>query len=166
MSDGWKYSDKEYLKLYRKIVDWEWYSCPATKDLFIHCLIKANWKAADWHGIHMEPGEFIQSNEKIANETGLSVKQIRTAFLHLIETGEVAVRRVGKYRVITVKNYSTYQQMGSVEGIKRAPKTALKGHEKGSGYKKVKKYEEEKENSVPSGTKKPDDDDDEGWEDP
>ena len=46
----------EWIKLNRKIVNWEWYQDIATFKLFIHCLIKANWKDAkfeEWYKIRI-----------------------------------------------------------------------------------------------------------------
>ena len=39
-----EYSEREYIKLNRKILKWEWYSDPNTRALFIHCLLKAKWR--------------------------------------------------------------------------------------------------------------------------
>ena len=44
----------EWIKLNRKIVNWEWYQDIATFKLFIHCLIKANWKDAKFKGIEIK----------------------------------------------------------------------------------------------------------------
>jgi hypothetical protein len=121
---AWEYSDNEYIKLFRKLINWEWYSEPATKDVFLHCLLKANWKPTSWKGIALERGEFIQSIYNMAKETGLSVRQIRTALSHLIDTNSVTIRKVGKYRIINVSRYVDYQSSDT----KSAPKLTHKRH--------------------------------------
>ena len=122
---AWEYSDNEYIKLYRKLINWEWYSDPNTKVVFLHCLLKANWKPTSWHGVEMDRGEFIQSIYNMSKETGLSVRQIRTAISHLIDTNSVTIRKVGKYRVINVSKYIDYQ----ASDTKNAPKLTSKRHQ-------------------------------------
>jgi len=121
---AWEYSNNEYIKLFRKLINWEWYSEPATKDVFLHCLLKANWKPTSWKGIALERGEFIQSIYNMAKETGLSVRQIRTALSHLIDTNSVTIRKVGKYRIINVSKYVDYQS----NDTKSAPKLTRNRH--------------------------------------
>jgi len=36
------------------MLDWEWYDDINTKVLFIHLLIKANWKEKKWRGIKIK----------------------------------------------------------------------------------------------------------------
>lgn len=105
-----------HIKLDRKILDWEWYRDINTKTLFLHCLLKANWKDGRFQGVDIPRGSFATSYQSLADETGLSVKNVRTAINHLKTTGEVAVNRHPKFSVITVKNYYSYQADGTVSG--------------------------------------------------
>jgi len=98
-----------YLKLHRKMLEWGWYSDINTRILFFHCLLKTNWKAGEWCGIKFSAGQFITSLQTLANETGLSVQQVRTALQHLVSTGELTSYQQGKARVITVNNWNEYQ---------------------------------------------------------
>ena len=98
-----------FVKLDRGILNWEWYSEPCTRGLFIHCILKANWKAGSWKGQPYERGQFITSLSSLADETGYSVQNIKTALKHLISTGELTSKATNKYRIITVCNYDKYQ---------------------------------------------------------
>ena len=98
-----------FIKLYKKMLDWEWYDDNNTKVLFLHCLLKANWKPTKWHGIEIEPGQFITSLPSLAEETCLSIMQVRTALAHLISTGEITSKQQAKCRIITVNAWSDYQ---------------------------------------------------------
>lgn len=102
-------TDNEYIKLNRKIIGWEWYLNINVKTLFIHCLLKANWKDGRFEGKYIKRGSFVTSLEKLKVETGLSVQQIRTALEKLQSTGEVTSKTFSKYRIITVVNYEQYQ---------------------------------------------------------
>ena len=138
----WNYSENEFLKLYRKTLGWEWYKDVPTKVLFFHCLLRANWKPGSWKGVPYEAGQFITSISSLAEETGLSIKQVRVALKHLIKTGEVASKGHAKYTVITVKNWSQYQQEGTIKGKERASK----GQAEGNRYKKIRSKEDKNTN--------------------
>ena len=128
-----------YLKLYKKMLEWEWYDDINTKVLFLHCLLKANWKETSWHGINLEPGQFITSLASLSEETHLSVKQVRVALNHLISTGEVASKGQAKCRIITIKNWSEYQ----AEGRQRAGKGQAEGKQRATD-KELKKDKNDK----------------------
>lgn len=103
----------DYVKISRKILEWEWYKDVNTKVLFFHILLKANWKLGRFQGTEVPRGSFVTSQQNLALETGLTLKNVRTALKHLENTGEVAVNRHSKFSVITIKNYDKYQSGGS-----------------------------------------------------
>lgn len=137
----WEYSDTEYIKLYRRMLNWEWYTDTNTKVLFLHCLLKANWKAGKWHGYSYQRGQFITSLRSLAKETGLTVKEVRTALNHLISTNELASKPTNKFRIITVVSFDRYQSTGNQTGTQGASN----GQTKGNRYKNNKKYKEGEE---------------------
>lgn len=98
-----------FIKLHRKMLEWEWYDDPNTCRVFIHCLLRANWKETRWHGIEIKPGQFITSLPSLAEETQLSEMQVRTALKKLISTGEITSKQQARCRIITVNNWHTYQ---------------------------------------------------------
>lgn len=102
-------SDGGYIKIFRKLQDWEWYSDPNTKAVFLHCLLMANWEPKRIKGIEYKRGQFSQTHPDMAEKLGLSERQVRTAVEHLTLTGELTVSYVGRNRVITVRNYDQYQ---------------------------------------------------------
>lgn len=106
---AWNYTDTEYIKLYRKFIGWEWYQDVNTKVLFLHCLLRANWKPGRWQGMEYKAGQFITSLSQLSKETGLTVMQVRTALKHLKLTGEVTDFQQANFRIITVKNWVRYQ---------------------------------------------------------
>lgn len=107
-------SDSGYIKLYRDIEKWEWWSDPPTRDVFIYCLVKANWKDGRFKGHEVKRGSFITSRAKMAKETGFSEQQVRTAISHLLSTGELTKSGTPKWSVITVQNYDKYQSINQV----------------------------------------------------
>jgi len=98
-----------YVKLFRKLADWEWYSDSNTFRLFIHCLIKANYEEKKWRGQVIKPGSFVTSTMKLADELHLTRAQIRYSIHNLQNTQNLATKSTNKYTVITVLNWAEYQ---------------------------------------------------------
>lgn len=121
-----------YIKLHRRILNWEWYDDIITKSVFLHCLLKANHTEKKWRGITIPRGSFITSYAKLAEELKLSKKQIRTAIEKLKTTGELAHKTTNKYSIITVINYSLYQSEGIQDDIQEGTQRALKGQAEGT----------------------------------
>jgi biotin operon repressor len=98
-----------FIKIYRNLLDWEWWGDHNTTRLFLYCLLAANWKDKSWQGHRIKRGQFVTSLPKLAKKTGLSREQVRTALKHLILTGNLTDKTYSKFRIITVKNYDAYQ---------------------------------------------------------
>lgn len=101
--------DGSYIKLSRGLLDWEWYSDINTTRAFIHMLLKANWKDGNFKGMVVPRGSFVSSVGKLASETGLTEREIRTAISHLKMTGEVTSKTTNKFTVFSVVKYDLYQ---------------------------------------------------------
>ena len=95
----------DYIKLSRKILEWEWYGDINTCRLFLHMLLKANWKDGRFQGTEIPRGSFVSSLSRLAEETGLTERKVRTALDHLKTTGEVTSRSHSKFTVFTSKTY-------------------------------------------------------------
>ena len=104
----------DYVKISRKILEWEWYKDVNTKVVFFHILLKANWKNGRFQGMEIPRGSFATSYQSLAEETGLTVMNVRTAIKHLKLTQEITVSQHSKFSVITVKNYDAYQTVNKV----------------------------------------------------
>ena len=102
-------TDNGYMKLFRKISEWEWYDDPVTFKVFLHFLITARWQDGSWHGIEIKRGEVLESLPSIALKNGLTVRNVRTAIQHLIDTNSVTIRKVGRCHIYKVSEYEKYQ---------------------------------------------------------
>lgn len=100
---------KGYIKLYRSLLDWEWYSDINTTRLFLHILFKANHIDKKWHGNMIQKGSFITGMSKLSQETKLSVQQIRTSLNKLKSTNEITSKSTNEFTLITVEKYADYQ---------------------------------------------------------
>ena len=99
----------DYIKLFRNILNWEWWHDINTCRVFIFLLLKANWKDSTWKGIEVKRGSYISSLDKVAADTDLTRDEVRTAIKHLTKTKEITTVTTRKYTVFSVLNYDLYQ---------------------------------------------------------
>ena len=107
-------NDDGFIKIHRRMLKWEWYKDTNTKLLFLHCLLKANWKDGRFQGIEVPRGSFVTSlstlsEELSSKEQTFTVQNVRTSLKHLTLTGELTSKSYSKYRIITVNKYNEYQ---------------------------------------------------------
>ncbi len=102
-----------WLKLFRCFTEWEWYSDTNTVRLFLHLLLRVNYRERRWKGIIIPRGSMVTSLAALAAETTLSVQNVRTCLAHLKSTGEIRVETTPCYTLITVNNYARYQDGGT-----------------------------------------------------
>ena len=112
--------DKGYIKLWRSMLSWEWYDDPPTKDVYLHLILTASISPSIWHGIEIPRGSLVSSYRKIAEQTGLTIRQARTAINHLEMTGEVTRSAHPKFTVFTLNNYDKFQEVTSKTQGKRS----------------------------------------------
>jgi len=99
-----------WIKLYRKLLDWEWYSENATRSVFIHLLLTANTEDKKWKGIDIKKGQVIIGRKELSKKLGLSEQSIRTALTHLKSTNEITSKQYSYCTLVTINNFSDYQQ--------------------------------------------------------
>ena len=119
MAEGW-------ICIARKITEWEWYSDPNVFRLFIHLLLKANYRDQKWQGILVSRGQFVTSRGKISEQIGLSIKQIRGAEAKLVASDTISANGANRFTLYTILNYDDYQD----GGIESATKGQTKGKPK------------------------------------
>ena len=98
-----------HIKLHRALTEWGWYKDLPTCKLWLHVLLRANYKACEWQGIEIPRGAFATSYAALSAESGLTVKQVRTALGKLKKTGEITVETNRHYTIVTVAKYDEYQ---------------------------------------------------------
>lgn len=130
-----------FVKLFRKMLNWEWYKDVPVKTLFIHCLIRARHNEKRWRGLLLKQGQFPTGLTLLAKETGLSYQEIRTALKKLVSTNDITSEATTKGTIITVNNYSTYHDRkddGNVDINKRSTNEQQTGNKRATTIKNVK----------------------------
>ena len=102
-------ANEGYIKLYRKMMKWGWYTDTNTKCVFLHLLFMACYEPYYVGGIRLEPGQIITTVKEISEGTGISTQSVRTSLNRLKSTNEITIKTSNKNSLITVNNYSDYQ---------------------------------------------------------
>ena len=105
MSDGW-------IKLDRKMLDWEWMDDPYMVAFWVRLLLRVNTKDKKWHGRVVRRGQLLTSIRRLENCTGWSHHTIQRILRDLQDTGEIEVVSNKEGTLITVVNFSKYQDKG------------------------------------------------------
>ena len=99
-----------YILLYRKITQRDWYKNVPVKTVFIHCIMKANWTDKMYKGEVVKRGTFITSRRKLADETGLTEREVRTALEVLVDNKMIDKIPSKSNTLVIVLNYDLYQK--------------------------------------------------------
>lgn len=117
MADGW-------IKLHRRLVEWEWYLDSKMVHLFLHLLLMANSEDGEVRGVHVRRGQYLTGRKALAKETGLSEQEVRTCLDKLTNTktppkstskstskatSELTIKSTNKFSIITICKYEQYQ---------------------------------------------------------
>lgn len=123
--DGW-------IKIHRKLLDWEWYDDGNVVRVFLHLLLTANFEPKKWHGITIERGQLATSVVNLASQVHLTSKQIRIVLEKLKNTNEIDIQTTNKYTLITICKYADYQTQETAIGQTNGNQTAIKGQTNGN----------------------------------
>lgn len=106
-------ADNGFIKLYRKILDWEWYNDPDTFRLFMHLLLRANYEDKPWQGQIIKKWSLVTSRSKLSQETGLSEQKIRNQLNNLQTTNEITIKTTKHYTIIELVKWEEYNQQNN-----------------------------------------------------
>lgn len=103
--------DNGWIKLSRGLKEWRWYKDAETLLVFINLLLSANHKDNEVGTITIKRGQLMTSVKSICEDTGLTTQVVRTRLDRLELTGEITQKTTNKFRVITICNYDSYQNV-------------------------------------------------------
>ena len=102
MEGGW-------IKLHRKIMDWEWWGIPEMFILWVYLIFSANLEDKEWKGMKIPRGSFVTGRKRIAEACGISEQQVRTCLARLENSQQITIKSTNKYSIITICKYDDYQ---------------------------------------------------------
>jgi len=129
-----------YIKLDRKLKNWEWADEPNMVAMWIRILLEANYTDTIWKGKLFEAGTFPTSLSKLAMLTGLTEKQVRNCLGKLQKTDEIKIEATNRGMKIIVNKWSDYQ----LEDTKRANDEPCEWSPRRATLKEYKEVKEDK----------------------
>ena len=102
MNNGW-------VKLHRKLRNWEWYQDSQVVHLFLHLLLLANHQEKTWQGQPVKSGQLITGRKSLSADTGISEQSIRTALVKLVRSRVISIKSTSKFSIITILKWASYQ---------------------------------------------------------
>ena len=103
--DGW-------IKLNRKMLNWEWYTDLQTKSLFVHLLLTVSSSATTWRGRAVKAGSRVANMPTLIGETGMDERAVKRALSNLELTNDIVIERENpneRHWIVRVVNWPKYQ---------------------------------------------------------
>lgn len=120
-----------FVKIHRKLLNWEWYSNLPARVLLIHLLLIVNYEDKKWQGKVIKRGSCITSVSKLSVETRLTIKQVRIALDNLERTNEITRYTTANYTEISLNNFDKYQDVTNQRAKQGQTKGQTKDKQKG-----------------------------------
>jgi len=98
-----------YIKLHRKLTEWEWYNDANTFRVFMHLLLMANYAPKRYRGHEIPVGSVVTGRKALAKALNISEQNVRTSLAKLKSTSEITIKVTNKFSVISIVNYREYQ---------------------------------------------------------
>lgn len=100
---------ESYIKLYRKVVDWEHYKDGNTMRLFLHLLLNAVHDRQTAYDVPLRRGQYFTSYRQLQEDLDINVRFITESIRKLKESGEIETERCRWGTIFTITNYDDYQ---------------------------------------------------------
>lgn len=94
-----------FVKLPNELAEWAWYNDNNTLAVYVRLIFGAAWKDREYKNVHLKRGQIITTIPQIAEQSNLTVQQVRTVIDRLKSTGKITVERTSKFSIITLTEY-------------------------------------------------------------
>ena len=112
---------KGYVKIYRKMIDWEWFQDGNMLKAMLWLIINANTQDSKYRGIKVRRGSLVTSRKELSlkwsgkrRHERISEQEVRTILKRLQTSGEIIVNATSAFTLITICKYELYQGNGSI----------------------------------------------------
>lgn len=102
-----------YIKLDRAIRKWRWYTKKNMLNVWIELLLNAAFEDYYYDGQLIKRGQVLIGREKMANQLGIGVQELRTCLNRLVSTNEITIQSTNRGSIVTIINWDKYQSSPS-----------------------------------------------------
>ena len=117
-----------WIKLYRKMINWHWYMDSQIVHLYVHCLLKGSLVYVPT--IDRYVCQFETNRCQLHRETNISIQSIKTCIKKLTSTKEISFEKKSttKNSLVTICERDDYELLKNAMGTERAQN----GHRRGT----------------------------------
>lgn len=94
-----------FVKISNDLSEWAWYGDNNTLAVYVRLLLGAVWKDRNYQNVHLKRGQIATTIPQIAEQSNLTVQQVRTVLNRLKATGKITVNSTSRFSVITLIEY-------------------------------------------------------------
>lgn len=116
-----------WVKLHRKLLEWEWYGDAHMVHLLVHLLLTATHEDRKYKGLTIKRGQVVTSIKELAEALGASETSTRRRMKRLKSGGFLTIKVAHKITTITICNYDSYQMDKKESGGKMAEERRKSG---------------------------------------
>lgn len=117
--------ERGYVRVWRRLTDSGLLQHPRALQLFMHLLLTATSKPCRrivaGAPLELKPGDVVTGRERLAQELGATVREIRTAMDILKKMEIVTTKATNKYSVVSIINWDRYQYERPAERPAKQP---------------------------------------------
>lgn len=98
-----------WVKLHRKLLEWEWYEDAHMVHLLVHLLLTATHEDREYKGLTIRRGQLVTTIKQLADALGASETSTRRRMKRLKSGGFLTIKVANNRTTITICNYDSYQ---------------------------------------------------------
>lgn len=114
-----------WVKLHRKLLEWEWYEDAHMVHLLVHLLLTATHEERKYKGLTIKRGQVVTSIKELAEALGTPESSTRLRMKRLKSCGFISIKVAHNKTTITICNYDSYQ-MNEKDSCERNAKEVRK----------------------------------------
>lgn len=114
-----------WVKLHRKLLEWEWYQDAHMVHLLVHLLLTATHEDRKYKGLTIKRGQLVTTIKELAETLGTPESSTRLRIKRLKSCGFISIKVADNKTTITICNYDSYQ-MREKESCERNAKEMRK----------------------------------------
>lgn len=116
-----------WVKLHRKLLEWEWYGDAHMVHLLVHLLLTASHEERRYKGLTIKRGQVVTSIKELAEALGAPETSTRRRMKRLKSGGFLTIKVAHNRTTITICNYDSYQMDKKESGGRTAEKRRKNG---------------------------------------
>lgn len=114
-----------WVKLHRKLLEWEWYGDAHMVHLLVHLLLTATHEDRKYKDLTIKRGQLVTTIKELAKALGTPESSTRLRIKRLKSCGFLSIKVAHNKTTITICNYDSYQ-MDKKESCERNAKEVRK----------------------------------------